>query len=49
MGVVMLQKTLEPIPNTVLAKEAESCVISDGTNADDSVICIKAAHKSISI
>lgn len=42
MVVVMLQKTAEPITNTVCTEEAESWGISDGTDANDGVggICI---------
>lgn len=41
MVVVMLQKTEEPITNTVCTEEAESWGISDGTDANDGVgVCV---------
>lgn len=45
MVVVMLQKTEEPITNTVCTEEAESWGISDGTDANDGVggiVCSKS-------
>jgi len=47
MVVVMLQKTAEPITNTVCTEEAESWGISDGTDANDGVGGICVSSKSV--